>query len=153
MKHSLTFFTVLLLVTSCNHVYKEYDKKSFPNYSWRSGQTITFKPKIDDTKKGYNLTLGIRHLYGFQLSSIMVTVKSISPSGRETSRDYEFKIKDPKGKYIGSCAGDLCDLETMVESNVRFDETGEYTYLVSHNLQLDRIPGVMEFGLIIDELD
>ena len=143
----------MLLTISCNHVYKEYDKESFPTYTWKSGQEINFNPTIEDVNKSYKLTLGIRHLYGFQLSSINVTVKSISPSGKEATKDYEFKIKDSEDKYIGSCGGDLCDLETVVDDNIKFEEPGQYKYSITHNVQADRIPGVMEFGLIIDAVD
>ena len=153
IKSILTIFTIVLLTTSCGHVYKEYDKESFPTYSWKYGQEIVFNPSIEDINKSYDLILGIRHLYGFQLSGINVTVKSISPSGKETSKDYDFKIMKSDGKYIGSCGGDLCDLETMVDENIKFEEPGQYKYVITHNVQVDRIPGIMEFGLIIDERD
>ncbi|NBW38614.1 MAG: hypothetical protein EBR30_27065 [Cytophagia bacterium] len=54
-------------------------------------------------------------------------------------------------KYVGSCAGDMCDLEILVNENIKFDEAGEYQFIVTHNVQINRLPGVMEFGLIIDE--
>ncbi len=139
-----------MLIFSCNHVYKEYDKQSFPTYSWQHGQSIIFTPTIEDIHKSYSLTLGIRHLYNFQLPSILVSVKMISPSGKESTKDYELKIKDANDKNIGSCGGDLCDLEVAVDDTVQFDEAGQYKYLITHNVPVNRIPGVMEFGLIID---
>jgi gliding motility-associated lipoprotein GldH len=120
---------------------------------WKYDQEINFKPIIEDVNKTYKLTLGIRHLYGFQLNSINVTVRSISPSGKESTKDYELKIKDSEGKYISNCGGDLCDLEVMVDENIKFEEVGEYKYSVTHNVQADRIPGIMELGLIIDVMD
>ena len=153
IKHLLICSIITLTVFSCSHVYKEYDKESFPTYAWKYGQEIIFNPTIADINKTYKLTLGIRHLYGFQLNSINVTVRSVSPSGKETTKDYELKIKDSEGKYISSCGGDLCDLEVMVEENIKFEEAGEYKYFVTHNVQADRIPGVMEFGFIIDEMN
>jgi gliding motility-associated lipoprotein GldH len=103
--------------------------------------------------KSYELILGLRHLYGFQLNSINVTLKSVSPLGKETAKDYEFKIKDSNDKYIGSCGGELCDLETVVDEDMKFAEAGAYKFVITHNVQADRIPGVMDLGLIIDEKD
>ena len=148
----LTLISVALFA-SCNHVYKQYDKESFPTYTWNSSDGIIFKPKIGDISKSYKLIFGIRHLYGFQFETMTVTVRTITPSGKETEKQYEIKVKDTQGEYIARCGGDLCDLETEIDSQVKFDEPGEYTYLVTHNLPVDRVPGVMEIGLIIDELE
>lgn len=152
-KPILFYLIISFLAISCNHVYKEYDKDSFPTYAWKYGQEIVFKPNIDDINKSYKLTLGMRHLYGFQLSNIDVTVTSIAPSGQETTTHYEFKIKDAAGKYIGNCAGDLCDLETVVDESLKFAEPGQYKYIVTHNVQVEKIPGVMELGLILDAVE
>jgi gliding motility-associated lipoprotein GldH len=146
----LTLICIVFL-TACNHVYKRYDKESFPTYSWKSSDGIIFKPKIEDISKSYSLIFGIRHLYGFQFESIKVTLRTITPSGKETEKQYEIKVKNPQGDYIARCGGDLCDLETVIDSQVKFDEPGEYTYFVTHNLPVESVPGVMEVGLIIDE--
>lgn len=142
----------LFFITSCRY-YKEYDKESFPTYAWNAGQEITFYPTIDDINASYELTLGIRHLFGFQPSRIGVRVKSISPSGKVVTKIYDFQIRDASMEYIGSCGGDLCDLETIVDEQVRFEEAGEYTYVITHTENTDKIPGVMEFGLILDKND
>jgi gliding motility-associated lipoprotein GldH len=151
-----TVFACLALVSflgSCNHIYKEYDKQSFPNYIWKSGQKIVFTPRIEDVTKSYKLILGIRHLYGFQLNSLAVNLRSISPSGKETSNTFTLSIKDSENKYLGDCAGDICDLETVVINSIKFEETGTYKFIVTHNLSGKSLPGVMEFGLIINVND
>lgn len=152
-KSTLAGITILFLTLSCNHVYKEYDKDSFPTYSWQHGQEILFTPTIEDISKSYELALGVRHLYGFPLDKITVTIKTISPSGKESTKDYELAIKDSENNYISKCAGDICDLETIVENNIKYEEPGKYKYLITHTVQANKIPGVMELGLIIDEKD
>lgn len=152
-KSILLYLMIAILAVACNHVYKKYDKDSFPTYAWKYGQEIVFNPTIDDISKSYKLILGMRHLYGLQLGSLPVTVTSIAPSGKETTRNYELKIKDAADKYIGNCAGDLCDLETVVDENLKFEEPGQYKYIIKHNVQAEKIPGVMEFGLILDAVE
>lgn len=133
--------------------FGRYYKDSFSTYSWQHGQEILFTPTIEDISKSYALALGVRHLYGFPLDKITVTIKTISPSGKETTKDYELAVKDSQNNYISKCAGDICDLETTVETNITYEEPGKYKYLVSHTVQVNKIPGVMELGLIIDEKD
>jgi hypothetical protein len=87
----LLFVLVSLSIAAC-HDYKEYNKEAFPTYAWKAGQEIIFHPTIDDISKSYQLTLGIRHIFGFQPSSIGIRVKSVSPSGKEVTNDYDFQI-------------------------------------------------------------
>jgi hypothetical protein len=66
-------------------------------------------------------------------------------------KDYRLKIKDSQNKNIANCAGDICDLDTVVEESFKFDETGEYKILITHNEKGFKVPGIMEVGLIVDQ--
>jgi gliding motility-associated lipoprotein GldH len=145
------FVGLLLLVATSCHFYKEYDRESFPTYTWNDGQEVIFTPKIEDNTKMYQIMLGLRHHYGFQNRSFGVRIKMISPSGKETSNNYDLRIKDGNNNHIGSCAGDICDLESVIFDDFKFEEAGDYKISVSHNERGYRIPGIMEVGLIIDE--
>lgn len=147
------YLSILLACVSCNHVYKEYDKESFSTYSWDDGQELSFTPSIEDINKTYVLSLGLRHHFALNMRSFTVNMKIIAPSGKESSKDYTLSIKDSSNKNIGSCAGDMCDLETIVFDDLKFEEAGEYKVLISHNERGYRIPGVLEVGVIIDEKD
>lgn len=151
MKVSLLLISIAIFFTisGCN-TYKEYDEESFSNYTWEPRKMIEFKPKIEDNSKLYSLGFGIRLVHGLKRSNIKVEVKSTSPSGKTETVEYEFKLVNSEGEFIGTCAGDLCDLEAIVAMDIKFEEPGEYTYEVSHN-QSGPIIGVMALGLIIDE--
>lgn len=152
MNKTIIIFTSIILLTSCNHVYKKYEKDSFlPIYTWDSSAGIIFTPKIDDISKSYKLIFGIRHVYGFKPANLKVNIKTVSPSGKQTEKSYDIKIKDANGEYLSNCSGDLCDLETVVENNVKFEEVGDYTFSVNHESQEKKLVGVMEVGLIINE--
>jgi gliding motility-associated lipoprotein GldH len=147
-----SMFLVSVIILSCNHVYKEYDKASFPGYSWSAGQEIRFTPEIKDIEKKYSIIIGIRHLYAIPQNSLNINVRSVSPSGKETTSQYTVTVRDGRGQATGNCAGDICDLETTVEETVIFAEPGVYQYFISHRSQ-SKIPGIMEVGLVIDEND
>ena len=142
-------FTVLIVISSCI-TYKEYDEESFSNYSWSSGQQLTFKPLIEDAPSSYELGLGIRHVYGLRNSHINITIKSISPSGIIKTENHDFFLKDGNGNYLSSCAGDMCDLETYVNNDLLLEEAGEYTFFLSHNMP-SNISGILAFGLLLNE--
>jgi gliding motility-associated lipoprotein GldH len=141
---------LLLMLTASCHSYKEYDKESFATYTWKD-QEVSFTPEIEDITKSYRIILGLRHHYGLQTKSFGVNLKIVSPSGKESSKDFDVTIMDDKNKPVGSCAGDICDLETVVFDNLKFDEAGKHKVSISHTKEGFIIPGIMEVGLIIDE--
>ena len=149
---SLASFMMIILMTSCDHVYKVYDKKTFSSYMWHAGDEVIFKPKIDDASSSYKLTLGIRHHYGVQFESINVTITTTSPSGKKTSKDLLVQIRSVGGAYVAKCAGDLCDLEVVFDEKFKFDEVGTYTIGVKQN-EAGHVPGIMEVGLIVDKAE
>ncbi len=150
---TIIFILMIVVLMSCNRIYREYDKESFPNYIWENGQKITFKPTIKDVTKSYQIVLGLRHVYGLKLRTLAINVEQISPSGKTITKEHQLTLIDDRGEYISSCGGDLCDIEVAVESGVKFQEAGEYTFIITHNMPLDRLPGIMEVGLIINEED
>jgi gliding motility-associated lipoprotein GldH len=138
-----------LMLLSCGPVYREYDKDTLTGYAWKYGQEISFRPQIGDTGKRYLLYVGLRHLYGLQINSIPVRVKSVSPSGKLVVTDHQLTLLKDDQSPAGKCAGDICDLEVLV-SKITFEEAGEYEYTVTHTLQDATIPAIMEVGLMID---
>lgn len=142
--------STVFLLTSCDRVYREYDKDSFPTYTWKSGQEVIFNPTIEDVSKSNELVLGLRHVFGLKMRTLAINVRQISPSGKETTNEYQLTLIDDRGEYISSCGGDLCDIEAAVASGIKFDEAGAYKFVVTHNMPIDRIPGIMEVGLIIN---
>jgi gliding motility-associated lipoprotein GldH len=150
-RSALKLVLAILLLTSCDRVYRKYDKDSFPTYTWKNGQEVVFNPIIEDVTKPYELVLGLRHVYGLKIRTLAINVRQISPSGKESSKEYQLTLIDDRGEYISSCGGDLCDIEVAVESGVKFNEAGEYKYIVTHHMPLDRLPGIMEVGLIINK--
>jgi gliding motility-associated lipoprotein GldH len=149
----LTCLLISFFAASCSHVYKEYNKESFPAYIWNQEKEIVFDPTINDIDKSYKIILGIRYVFGFNCNSMVLRVKSISPSGIELIKDYEIKIKDEKNNYIGNCSGDLCDMEIVAEQNFTFKELGNYQYIIKHNSESEGVSGIIEVGLIIDKND
>ena len=52
---------------------------------------------------------------------------------------------------LSDCAGDYCDLESLIEENFKFEEKGQYKFTIEHIMATDPIPNVMAIGLIIDK--
>jgi gliding motility-associated lipoprotein GldH len=150
---ALACSSVLLTALSCNHVYREYEKESFSAMVWRDGQAVVFNPTITDTSKKYRMTIGLRHHYDAQMKTLSVRLTATSPSGTESSKDLTLTLRNSDDQRAGDCAGDMCDLETVVLDSMRFDEPGEYKVSIAHAEGGHSIPGILEVGLIIDQIE
>jgi gliding motility-associated lipoprotein GldH len=141
---------LLLITSACNQVYKKWEKESFTTLSWKPENGLKFYPEIEDTAATYELTLGVRHMFGSSLERIALMVTAISPSGKEKTDSYTLKLKDEAGNALASCAGNMCDLESVVDPALKFDEPGKYTFVIKPE---ERIMGIMEFGFILSVKD
>ncbi|MBL6963930.1 MAG: hypothetical protein ISR55_08905, partial [Bacteroidetes bacterium] len=138
----LSIITVVVLF-ACNsdRIYESHDK-NFKDYRWFNTKILTFTPEISDTIGEYKIYLALRHVYGFQLENIRVKVTCTSPSAKMEVKDYKMQFMGPDKNYLGACAGDICDLEELIEDHKEFHEAGTYTYTVEHLMPLDYIPNV-----------
>ena len=139
-----------LIACNPNRVYETH-YKDIPNYRWDKNKVLEFTPEIIDTTETYRVYLALRHVYGFQFENMKVKVTSITPSGKSAIKNYEFPVFGPDKKYLSDCAGDICDLEAVIEESVNFKEVGTYKYTIEHEMPVDPLPNVMEFSLIIEK--
>jgi gliding motility-associated lipoprotein GldH len=146
MNRFLVFVFILLVVSSCNQVYKKWEKESFTTLTWKPETELKFYPEIDDTTWTYELTLGVRHMFGSSLERVALTVVTLSPSGKMSASKYELILKDKSGNALASCAGNMCDLELVVDPVLKFSESGRYTFIIKPE---ERVVGIMEFGFIL----
>jgi gliding motility-associated lipoprotein GldH len=149
----LIIFCLLITSISCNQVYKKWEKESFSTLSWKPEKALKFYPEIDDAAKTYELTLGVRHMYGSSLDRVALIVTIVSPSGKEQAQNYTLALKDEAGNSLASCAGNMCDLESVVNPALKFSEPGEYTFIVTPDPASGSIMGIMEFGFILSVKD
>ena len=142
----------LLLMIACNpdRVYESHNT-DFPDRRWLKDNDISFSVLIEDTISEYKVYLALRHVYGFQFEVMNVQVVVTPPSGKSVTKDYELQIMGGNDVYLSDCSGDICDREVLIEDHVRFLEAGNWSYVVKNNMNIEYVPNVMEFGLIIDK--
>jgi len=80
-----------------------------------------------------------------------VKVTETSPSGKEIVKEYELKVRESNGDYIGEAGYDIWDSEHLVEPNKKYKETGTYTYVIEQNTPVDPLNFAMEIGVILDK--
>lgn len=157
MKMNRLFAIAILaaLLIACQpegRVYVNHQDLS-PQVEWLKKDAREFKVPVDDNSSLYNLSLSFRYASGYQFQFARVKVTETSPSGKESVNEYELKIREDSGEYIGDPGFDIWDSEHLVERNKKYEEKGTYTYLIEHNMPDDPLNFAMEIGLILDKVD
>ena len=148
-------FTFILGITllSCNsknRIYSE-NKELSPQMEWLKKDSRTFNVPIENTDNTYDLSLSFRYVEGFPYEALKVNIIETSPSGKETSKEYDLKVREESGEYIGEVALDIWDSEHLIEANKKYSEKGKYTYKIEHVMPKDPVQMVMEIGVILDK--
>ena len=144
----------MIFLTSCapeNRIYEKHQSLS-PDIEWLKDEVKTFKVNITDPSASYEFNLAFRYAAGYMWNEAKLIVKEIAPSGKENTIPYSLKIRGDNGNYIGEPGYDIWDSTHLVEPNKQFKESGEYTYIISHDMPRDDFPFAMEVGLIIDKI-
>ena len=90
-------------------------------------------------------------MYGFQFKDVNLMFEMTTPSGEVKSKQFIIPVYTDEKELLSNCAVDYCDLETLIEDNFKFTETGQYKITVEHIMETNPIPNVMAVGLIIDK--
>ena len=150
----LTILAITIGLIACQpegRIYVEHQELS-PRLEWLKKDAREFKVSIQDNSIAYNMSLSFRYFYGYQYQVVKVKVTETSPSGNETVKEYDLKVREDNGDYIGEAGYDIWDSEHLVEPNKKYEETGSYTYVIEHNMPNNPLNFAMEIGVILDKV-
>ncbi|PCJ77891.1 MAG: hypothetical protein COA57_16420 [Flavobacteriales bacterium] len=150
----LAILTITISLIACKpegRIYVEFQELS-PEVEWLKKDTREFKVPVEDNSLAYNMSLSFRYAEGYQYQVAKVKVTETSPSGKETIKEYDLKVREDNGDYIGEAGFDIWDSEHLVEPNKKYEETGTYAYVIEHNMPKDPLVFAMEIGVILDKV-
>lgn len=153
MKRYLTVIAITTSLLACqpeSRVYVEHKELS-PEVEWLKKDVREFKVPIKNNSQTYKMSISFRYANGYQYQTANVKVTETSPSGKETVKEYELKVREVNGDYIGEAGYDIWDSEHLVEPSKKYEEAGTYTYKIEQNTPVDPLNFAMEIGLILDK--
>lgn len=153
MKKLLIILLIATGLTACNkegRVFEEHQDLS-PEVEWLKKDFKTFKVPVLTINQAYDFSLAFRYANGYQYPTVNVKVTETSPSGKEVVKEYELKVRETNGDYIGKPGYDIWDSEHLVEPNKKYEETGNYTYKIEQNTPVDPLNFAMEIGVVLDK--
>lgn len=153
MRGLIAILTLTFGLIACQPEGRVYTKhfELSPQVEWLKKDVREFKVPIEDNSIAYNLSLSFRYANGYQYQVARVKVTETSPSGNENVNEYELKVRQDNGDYIGEPGYDIWDSEHLVEAGKKYEETGTYTYVIEHIMPADPLNFAMEIGVILDK--
>lgn len=132
----LLFIASLLILTSCNHLYK-------------SGASFFNRDTYDcnDTLSRYNLSLYARLSSDYNYSSLPVVIIVTSPTGESYSDTLNFPITERGVEARKVQSGVWHDYEWSYRRGVLFNKKGRWEFTTKHNPISPKIEGVGQVGI------
>ena len=150
MKSYYWLFLALFIFSACDHYNEHQDVTG--TVTWKADEKHTFKVGIEKTDVAYNVLINLRHTPGIKLKTFTLSATITGPDGKAETKEYPLPIKnETSGEMLGSCAGDLCDTETVILANHKFEQAGTYTFEMTAKTEED-IPNMLEIGLVVREV-
>ena len=150
----LLIATCILLcfgLMACHPERKFHERQTIKSSKWEKKQVLDFEINIENNINSYNLVLDLRYFYGYYFNNLVIKLQETSPSGKETTMDFDLVIREKNGDYLGDIAGDFCDLLIPLKNKINYKEKGIYKYRISHIMEENTIPLIDEVGLILED--
>lgn len=151
MKLKLMYLVLFTILQSCNknEVFNDF-QNDFENNRWAKNDIKVFEFNNTESNGLYVIKLQLSHIYDFDFAEIPIEVELIAPSGTKEVLLIDFKLKDPSGKEIGDCTGDICDVYCTIKSNTKL-QNGTYTIKVKNNFPGVYLPNILGVGVIVEK--
>ena len=158
MIKGLYILLIAALLVSCDS-NRLYEKNiSIDNDMWSLEQMPSFEFENTDTISEVNLILNIRHSSIYPFSNLWVFIHTLSPSGAPQVDTLETTLSQKDGKWLGDGLGDIWDLQVPFKK-IRLNESGTYSFKIEQAMRhgnlskIEQLPGVMEIGLRIENIE
>ncbi len=148
----ILLFTILIL-SSCDpdRVYEKNIK--IPDAIWQRDNIVRFELVVEDTISSHNLYVNVRNSNLYPVSNLYLYITTTAPSGHAIKDTVEVILADSRGKWLGSGLGDIWDLQQLYKDNVRFAQSGKYSFEFEQAMRYDKLPFILDVGLRVEKVD
>jgi gliding motility-associated lipoprotein GldH len=150
MRNLVIINALLLMICSCDPqmVYDNYQKTEGGNWSWADKKT--FKVKMEDSLRQFNILINIRHTTRYPKSNLFIFITITGPDGNSMRDTVELRVADEHGRWSGYGFGDIKLISRLYKKAATFRRTGEYTFVIEQGMRLQEVP-VTDVGLRIEK--
>ncbi len=142
-----TISLCLLLFFSCNSDGLYRQKISIPDSKWSYNNSLNFSWNIKDTLPSYDMELVIRHDNQLAYRNVYVKTYTHFPDTTEKKQLLSLELFDEPGNAYGQCSGGICTTPILLQSKLRFPQTGTYHLKIEQYGRDSILAGIQDFEL------
>lgn len=150
IKYTILSF-LLLGILSCGDSRIFDDVRGMESDEWSSFDIVKFNVNISDTATAYDILVHIRNSNNYEFSNLWVFIQTSSPNGAVMRDTVEFFLADKSGEWLGDGISSVNSLLVPYKSNIRFPYRGVYTFTFQQAMRKDKLYGIKDIGLRIQE--
>ena len=120
---------------------------------WNADEAVSFDAEIVEIGKTKNLYFNLRNDLTYKYSNLYVLSELTLPNGKTEKDTLEFILCDRAGKWLGSNSGGLVTHQILFQRKVRFPEPGNYNFRFMQVMRDDKLGGIKELGIRIENAE
>ena len=144
---ALVALVACLTACSQRELYSEF--RTLDAAGWHADEALDYDFEVSDTISRYSVLLYVRNRTDYPYQNIWLFVNSTRPDGTHYADTIEFYLADERGHWLGRGIGGLKEMPVLYQQDVRFPQTGHYSYSLRHAMRDTLLRGVSDVGLEI----
>lgn len=150
---AILLFSLALGLWACDpqRYFSEY--QSLPETGWTNSLQPEFLVDIEDTSQVFNMQVMFRHAPEYPFRNLYLFLHTEFPNKKSITDTLTLYLFDAAGTPLGSCMGDLCDVEFLYRKNIKFPEKGQYRFRLEQRMRTPKgfLPLIFDAGLRLEK--
>lgn len=146
----LTLFLMSVLMVSCGHNKAHYyEFRELSQEGWAVNERCNFETELNDTVRGYNIYVDVRHQGNYPYQNLWLFVERMSPDSTVVNDTIACDLADYTGKWLGKGSGSVY-LFSVPYENFQIEVPGNYVFGIRHGMRDEILKGISAIGLRIE---
>ena len=146
----LTMFTAVLFGCSSDRpMYELY--RSFPDKTWHRFNILQFEIPVKSNPNPFNVIFFARHTRDYLYDSLAFNMIMKTPAGEEMIREVHVRVKNSQGAFIGTFAGDSCEITTYLKKDMIINKDGKLVIELENLIPRMENPGLCGVGIRLEK--
>jgi hypothetical protein len=102
---------------------------------------------IEKTEKPYDISFFASCSKDFEYEELDFNMVMTTPSGEERIKEYQLRVKDKSGKFLGEFSGDSCVLFVSLKNGLTISKKGILKIEIENLIPRMETPGLFGVGI------
>lgn len=124
----------------------------FSNTSWNRFNKLKFEFPLEQKTGSYDIYFDIHVTKSFSHEVLPLNMVLNTPSGEERIREYELKVQNKDGSFLGECKSDSCCVKAALKKGMLVNKTGVLKIEIENLTPRLETDGILTAGIILVKL-